>query len=96
METKFHLSISIDKNSDTLNPIYTALKSVPGITIVNKNEQDTKEDLEKGRITAVLNIQKNATTNPPYIINLKSSESVNPQNLQVLQSILNSIVGRNQ
>ena len=85
-------NLSIDKTSDTLNPIYLAIRSVPGITIVNKNEAETREDLEKGRLTAVLNITKNRGPQPPYTINIRSSESVNPQNLQVLQSILNSII----
>lgn len=89
---KVSFQISTDKQSDTLNPVFTAIKSVPGITIVNKPETEIKEDLEKGRITAVLNIQKNTTGAPPYIINLKTSEAVNPQNLQVLKSILNSII----
>ncbi|MBA2761974.1 MAG: ABC transporter permease [Segetibacter sp.] len=89
---KVSFKMSIDKKSDTLNPVYTAIKSVPGITIVNKPDNEIKEDLEKGRITAVLNILKNASAAPPYIINLKTSEAVNPQNLQVLKSILNSIV----
>jgi ABC-2 type transport system permease protein len=89
---KVSFKIAIDKQSDTLNPIYHAIKNVPGILMVNKPAAEVKEDLEKGRITAVLNIQKN-TGNPPYTINLKTSESVNPQNLQILKSILNSIVG---
>ncbi len=91
--------ISIDKTSDTLNPVYLALRSVPGIKIVKKNENDTREDLEKGRITAVLKITKNSNPKIPYTIDIRSSESVNPQNLQVLQSILNSIIAginRNQ
>src|SRR5919112_5920948 len=52
---KVSFRISVDKNSDTLNPVYTGLKSVPGITIINKNNEETKEDLEKGRLTAILN-----------------------------------------
>ncbi len=89
---KVSFKISTDKQSDTLNPVFKAIKSVPGITIINKPETEIREDLEKGRITAVLNIQKNTTAAPPYIINLKTSEAVNPQNLQVLKSILNSII----
>jgi len=85
-------SIAIDRNSDTLNPVYSALKNEAGVKIVQKNETELKEDLEKGRVTAIINIQKNSLQNPPFIINLKSSESVNPQNLQVLKSLINSIV----
>jgi ABC-2 type transport system permease protein len=88
--------ISMDRNSDTLNPVYLAMKSVPGISLINESETETREDLEKGRLTAVLNIEKVVNipnTKVPYIIHIKSSESVNPQNLQVLNSILNSIIG---
>jgi ABC-2 type transport system permease protein len=85
-------TIAVDKKSDTTNPIFAALKSVPGIKISNKSDLELKEDLEKGRLTAIVNIQKNPAQKPPYIIQLKSSESVNPQNLQVLKSIINSII----
>jgi ABC-2 type transport system permease protein len=89
---KISFSIAIDKTSDTANPVYTALKNVPGITVVHETDAALKEDIEKGRITAVINIQKNNAASPPYIIDLKSAESVSPQNLQVLKSIINSII----
>jgi ABC-2 type transport system permease protein len=87
------LRVSIAKNSDTANPIYFALKNVSGIRIIEAPEKDVAEDLEKGRITAVIGINKNtAGASPAYIINIKTSEAVNPQNTQVLQSILNGII----
>lgn len=89
---KISFSIAIDKSSDTLNPVYNALKDISGITIVNESDADVKKDLERGRLTAVVNIQRNNAQTPPYIINLKSSESVNPQNLQVLESLISSII----
>lgn len=85
-------SIAIDKNADTTNHIYNALKTISGITIVKKADNELKEDIEKGRITAVINIQKNKVSSPPYTINLRSAESVSPQNLQVLKSIIASII----
>lgn len=89
---KVSFSIAIDKSSDTLNPVYTSLRSVPGITIIHKPDAELNEDIEKGRIIAVINIQKNRAPTPPYIIDLKSAESISPQNLQVLKSIINSII----
>jgi ABC-2 type transport system permease protein len=89
---KVSFSIAIDKNSDTLNPVFLALKNVPGIKIENKGDVELRENLEKGRLTAIVNIKKNSTQSPPYTIDLKSSESVNPQNLQVLKSIISSII----
>ncbi len=92
---KVSLNVSMDKASDTANAIYTTMRSVPGIGIKQKSETETREDLEKGRLTAIVNIEKvqgDTGAKAPYIIHLKSSESVNPQNLQVLNSILNSII----
>lgn len=89
---KVSFSIAVNKNSDTINPVYRSLRNVPGIKIVSKSATELTEDLEKGRLTAEIDIQKNPNGVSPYIINLKSSESVNPQNLQVLKSIINSIV----
>ena len=86
--------IAIDKSADTTNPIYLAIKSVPGISLINKPELELTTDLEKGRITAILNIKKPDSLNAPYTIFLKSSEAVNPQNLQVLRSILDAIISR--
>jgi ABC-2 type transport system permease protein len=91
------LSIAFDEKTDTLNPVYPALKGVAGLNIVKKPAAELKEDLEKGRITAVLHIRKSGLANPPYTIDLISSEAVNPQNLQVLRSILNAVIaGINQ
>lgn len=99
---KLSVSIAFAENSDTLNPIYQSIKQLPGIKVVNKKGDRLKEDLEKGRITAVINIvdqSKQATpaAAAPYKIQLISSEAVNPQNVQVLQSILNAVIsGINQ
>ena len=91
------LNVAFDKHTDTTNPVYTAIKSIAAIKIVKKNDVSLREDLEKGRITAIVNIQKSGLSNPPYAISLTSSEAVNPQNIQVLQSILNAIIaGINQ
>ena len=46
-------------------------------------------------MTAVISIKKNTeTASPAYFINLKSSDAVNPQNIQVLRSILTSIIDK--
>lgn len=91
------LNVAFDKHTDTANPVYAAIKNIAGIKLVSKPDKEIQEDLEKGRITAVIDIQKSGLANPPYTINLVSSEAVSPQNIQVLQSILNAVIsGINQ
>jgi ABC-2 type transport system permease protein len=90
--SRISLNVAFDGNTDTSNPIYSIVKNIAGIKVVKKNQVEVREDLEKGRITAVINIQKSGQENPPYNISLTSSEAVNPQNIQVLQSILNAVI----
>lgn len=79
--------IAFDPACDTANHIYQVLNNIPAIKPVTKSPQDVQEDLEKGRILAILNIQKNAAgASPDYIIHLKSSEAVNPQNLATFKN----------
>lgn len=91
------LNVAFEKNSDTTNPIYPGIKNIAGIKVIKKTDVELREDLEKGRITAIIDIQKSGLSNPAFKISLASSEAVNPQNIQVLQSILNAVVaGINQ
>lgn len=91
------LNVAFDNRTDTANPVYLALRSMAGINVVKKDSVELKEDLEKGRITAIIRISRSGIENPPYKIDLLSSEAVNPQNIQVLQSILHAVIsGINQ
>lgn len=93
--SRISMKISFTKQSDTTNPVFLALKNIEGIIIVNKPEKELAEDLERGRITAIVDIQKNGLAmSPAYLISIKTSEAVNPQNTAVLQAMLNGIIGR--
>lgn len=87
----FSVNVALDKNSDTTNPVYASITQVAGIHFVDKPDSLLKEDLEKGNLTAFINIQK-TNGNPAYIVNLKSSEAVKVQDLQILQSILDAVI----
>ncbi len=95
--SRVSINVAFDSNSDTLNPIYPVIKKIAGINVVKEKGDDLREDLEKGRITAMIDIRKSGLENPPYTINLVSSDASNPQNVQVLQSMLNAVIaGVNQ
>ncbi|HVG42402.1 MAG TPA: ABC transporter permease, partial [Chitinophagaceae bacterium] len=89
---KLSLNIAWDKNTDSTNEIYYAIKNIGALNVKDKDPKSLKEDLEKGRITAILKISKTNVPQAPYQIDLKSSEAANPQNLQVLQSLLGSVI----
>ena len=87
-----NVRIAFDSKTDTTAKIYWYAKAAPGLRIVQKDEKELTEDLEKGRITAIVNIQKSKDTLSKYKISFKSSGAVNPQNLQVLRSIFEYLV----
>ncbi len=88
----FSLDVAMAKGSDSTSAIYQQVKHVPGLNFITEPDSILNEDLEKGNIAAIISVDKNRNGTPQYIIRLKSSSAVNPQNLQVLQSILNSVI----
>ncbi len=88
-----NVNVAMDLKSDTINPIYTAIKQIPGLKFVQGNAEKINGELSKGRITALINIQKSKQGNADYTIHLISSEAANPQNVQLVKSILNSVIG---
>jgi ABC-2 type transport system permease protein len=90
--SRVSIKVSFDPAADTSNEIYRALQNVPAVIVVNKEQHLLDEDLEKGRLSAIVTIKKSADASVPYIVSLKSSDAVNPQNLQVLKSIIKGVI----
>lgn len=84
------IGVAINSHADTTSEIYHKLQSAPGINIKQETGEKLKEDLEKGRITAILDIQKTGKPSPAYMILIKTSAAVNPQSIEVLKSYLNA------
>lgn len=89
-----HLSLKVafDKNADTTNPVYLQIANAPGLDIVEEPIDKIQEDLSKGRIVGIINIQKTNLSNPPYQISVTSSHAVTPQNISVLKTMLDAQV----
>ena len=89
-----NVNVAMDQRSDTLNPVYSAIKNIAGFNFLQDDSIKIKSELAKGRLTALIAIQKTNNTNTPYIINLTSSEAANPQNVQLVKSILNAVISK--
>ncbi len=87
--------IAIAKNADTANALFDSIKSSKRIRIVRyTSEQSLKSDLDKGKLAAVLNIQKNDSTIPAYKYSINSTTASSdqwPQLMPVLSNIVNKI-----
>ncbi len=92
--SNINVTVALDKKSDTSNLIYNTIKNIPGLKFVNASPEKIKSELSKGRITALINIAKTPNQQVPYSINLTSSEAANPQNVQLIKSILNSVISK--
>ena len=88
------VNVAMQANSDTTNSVYQSIRKIPGLKFMEGDAQKIKNELEKGRITALIEIQSTGNPKAPYVINLTSSEAANPQNVQVLKSILNAVIGK--
>ena len=81
--------IAIDKKSDTTNPVYHKITHEPIFSIANGTEDEMEDRLKKGRLTAILDIQK--TDSGKYEVHVKSS-SAGQRELPQLQAVLNGTI----
>ncbi len=89
-----NVNVAMDPKSDTLNPVYASIKNIPGFKFSKDDTTKIKSELAKGRLTALISIQKTNNVNAPYVISLTSSEAANPQNIQLVKSILNAVISK--
>ena len=89
---RMSVRVSFDKQTDTTTNMYKAIASMEGLKVVNGTDEKLRSDLEKGRLHAIIELRKNSTELPAYSIRLISSEAVNPQNIQVLRSMLEGMI----
>lgn len=89
-----NVTVAMTQNSDTANPIYQTIKNIPGFKFANGNANKIQSELSKGRITAMIHITATGNTKLPYAIDLISSEAANPQNIQLVKSILNAVISK--
>ncbi|MGL6267814.1 MAG: ABC transporter permease, partial [Chitinophagaceae bacterium] len=82
------IRVAFDKKSETNNPLYESLIAKKNLKVITQTEKITTEELEKGRITAVLTIQSiNPQGYPKYKVGIKSSTAA-VDRLGLLQSII--------
>jgi len=80
--------------TDSASMLYKVLRDSVGLVVVNKPLAEMETDLERGRITAIINIRKNPAGTPIYTIDVKTSGAVNVQNINILRSIIYTVISR--
>ncbi|MBL0135418.1 MAG: ABC transporter permease [Chitinophagaceae bacterium] len=89
------IDVAFDSKSDTGNVVYQVIKSLPVLKVEHASEEELNDRLKKGRITALINIQKekDSSTKAQYDIHLKST-SASKKDLPVLESVLRDVINK--
>jgi ABC-2 type transport system permease protein len=87
------VDVAFDKKTDTTNQLYQTLTHIPVLHVENGTEEELLDRLKKGRITALIEINKATDTNTkqPYNIHLKTT-SASAKDLPILNSVLQSVI----
>jgi ABC-2 type transport system permease protein len=85
------VDVAIANGSDLQNPIVKALEENKVIHLIrNKDAAELREELEKGHIAAVIDVQKNAAGTPAYLADVQyTSASIDKGN--ILKSVLSNL-----
>lgn len=87
------VNVAFEKNADSSNVIYNSLINNPVLHFVDKSKKDIEDELNKGRVAAVIDIKPNndTTLHAPYLIHLRTS-SASQKDFGLLTSAINSTV----
>jgi ABC-2 type transport system permease protein len=89
------VNVALEKNTDTTNEFYSYLKKNPVLHFVNENNKDINDELRKGRIAAVIGIERNTdgATHSPYVVRLRTS-TASQRDYQTAFSAINESISR--
>lgn len=89
------VDVAFEKTADTTNAVYQQLRQNPFLHVVDPAKKDIEDELRKGRLAAVIDVQKNGdtTARSPYIINLRTSSAAQ-KDFALLQSVLSNVIHR--
>src|SRR5215208_1450531 len=88
--------VTLEKNADTATRVYRVLKQNPSIHFENMKGKDVEDELKKGRVTAIIDIQKDtgsagSSMGSPYHIHLRTSSAAQKDYYQFLNALNASI-----
>lgn len=78
------VDVAFEKNIDTTNVLYKALKQNPVLHFADNKKKDIEDELKKGRIAAIINIIPGRDTT--FTVGLRTSTA--SQNVDLVQSII--------
>jgi ABC-2 type transport system permease protein len=88
------IDVGVAKGTDTTTVVYQALKNNPVVHLItDRSEADMKTDLEKGRIDAMISVQRNIIGTARYLVDVKYTKA-SRENSKIFASIITETIGR--
>ena len=85
------VNVAFEKNIDSASVLYLEMANHPLLKIEDPSKKDIEEELSKGRIAAIIDVQKADSGTTPYVIHLRTS-SASQREFGMLQSVLSNII----
>jgi ABC-2 type transport system permease protein len=87
------VDVALEKNTDTTNQFYVYLKQNPTLHFVSDKKKDINDELRKGRIAAVIDIQRNSDSSmhAQYNIHFRTSSASQKDFHQAIAAVNESI-----
>ena len=88
------IRVAFSKDTDVHNPVYDSLVAKENLKVVVKSDKVIQEELEKGRITAMIDIQPvNPAGYPKYKISLRTSTAA-VDRIGLLHSVIQQVISQ--
>ena len=89
------VDVALEKGADTTTYIYQSLRHNPILRFVDDPKKDIEDELTKGRITAVLDVQRahDSGAKAPFTIHLRTSSAAQ-KDIGLLYSVLNASINK--
>ncbi len=90
------VDVAFEKGADSTLPVFMNLKKNPVLNFIDPKKKQVEDELQKGRITAVIDVQKNNDTGlhaTAFNIHLRTSSAAQ-RSLGLLQSVLNTTISK--
>jgi ABC-2 type transport system permease protein len=87
------VDVALEKNIDSTNIVYHSLRQNPVLHFVDDKKKNIEDELNKGRVAAVIDIEKNGDSaiHSPYVVHLRTSPA-GQKDFNLLTSALNSTI----
>ena len=87
------VDVAFEKGIDSTTILYHSLKNNPVLHFVEEGKKNLEEELQKGRVTAIINIKPNADSlvHSPYIVQLRTSPAAQ-KDFGLLTSVLHASI----